>query len=175
VSSYRRRDGTVVHSYTRGSLVHRPLSRSKVVSRRFYNDSTEGGPEAWEFTFSYRNGRKEKVTVIAPSYEKAMDEAFENRQHHALKPIAITMVDPSLWGAVKSVVRGAGKVARYGGRRAKFTVKKHTIMGMLNDAYSDNKVRRTAARIALKQSFPEVYAMCDFSRERRFGARRRRF
>jgi len=166
VSGYRRKNGTYVRPHVRGSGRGRPLPRTKLVRRRVYDDSTEDGPEAWTITFNYKDGKKEAVTVIAPSYEKAMDEAFEERKRQHEKPVGITITDPSLWGAIKGALKAGGRVAKYAGKRARFTVRKHAIMGLLHDAYSKDPIRRKAARIALKREFPEVYAMCDFSRER---------
>ena len=162
VTGYTKSDGTRVSGYVRGRRQGIPLHKGKVVKGKTFNDDTEGPPEAWDVTFKYRGGGKETVTVIAPSYEKAMDEAFEERKRQTEKPFSIEIVDPGLWGAISGVLRGAGK-------RAKFTVKKHVIMGLVKDAYSDDKVKRVGARIALKQTHPEIFNLCDFSREKRVG------
>ena len=159
VSGYTRADGTRVPGHVRGRRRGRPLSKSKVVRGKIFNDDTEVDPKAWDVTFEYRDGKTETVTVIAPSFEKAMDESFEERKRQTEEPYSFKIVDPSLWGAISDAVRGAGK-------RAKFTVKKHYLMGLVKDAYSEDKVKRVGARLALRQTYPEIWEMMDISGER---------
>ena len=139
-------------------------SSKKPVRGKMFNDSTGKGPEAWSITFNYKDGGKETVTVIAPSYEKAMDEAFEERKRKSEKPASIKIVDPGVWKSIMGALKASGT---YATKRARYALRKQIIMGMLQDAYTDDPVRRRAARIALRKEFPEVYEMCDFSRERR--------
>ena len=60
------------------------------------------------------------------------------------------------------------------GRLTAFGVQKELIQNLLGLCYQDDKSKRIAARIALRARYPEVYDMCDFSREGRRRPRRRR-
>lgn len=163
VSGYNRNDGTKVRSHERGKGSKSTRRRRRNVGKRF-DDSTKTGAEAWNVTFHYKNGKSEKVMVIAETYEDAMDEAFEERRMQTKKPIRVDIVDPGLLGAIKGAMAAAGK-------RTVFTAKKYVIQGLLKDAYADEPQKRASARIALKMTYPEIYELCDFSRERYISTR----
>jgi len=60
------------------------------------------------------------------------------------------------------------------GRLTAFGVQKELIHNLLKLCYQKDKAKRIAARIALRDRYPEVYDMCDFSREGGRRPRRRR-
>ena len=65
-----------------------------------------------------------------------------------------------------------GRVARAGvggakelGRLTAFAAQKELIQSLLKLCYQKDPAKRIAARKSLKSRYPDVYAMCDFSRE----------
>lgn len=90
------------------------------------------------------------------------------------------IVDASKLGA-KYAVRATmatgktiGRVAKAGaegavtlGKLTAFGLHKELIQSLLKLCYQADRAKRTAARIALKKQFPDVYAACDFSSEGR--------
>ena len=52
-------------------------------------------------------------------------------------------------------------------RLSAFAVQKEYIQSLLKLCYESDIAKRNAARYTLKKRFPEVYDMCDFSRETR--------
>lgn len=147
------------------------------------------GPKPYTINFKYSNrrGDGESVVVIAPSYQKALDEAWEEKvdKRH---PIEVEVIDPD-WGRVfRAIGKGLKKVGKIGGkyavkglqagykaakitgkaaaREVAYQFKQHRIKKLVEEAYSDYKPDRMKARAMLKRYFPDVYAMCDFSKEK---------
>ena len=73
--------------------------------------------------------------------------------------------------ATGSTIKKVGKAGIGGakelGRLTAFAAQKEIIQSLLKLCYQTDRAKRTAARYALKKRYPEVYAMCDFSREGR--------
>lgn len=88
--------------------------------------------------------------------------------------VRATMVTGKTIGRVAkaSAISGA-KGAKELGRLTAFGVQKELIHSLLKLCYQKDKSKRTAARIALKRRYPEVYAAADFSSESRVRPRAR--
>jgi len=82
--------------------------------------------------------------------------------------VRATMVTGKTIGRVaKATAEGAVKGTRELGRLTAFGIQKEVIQSLLKLCYQPDKAKRTAARIALKRQWPDVYDMCDFSAEGR--------
>ena len=66
---------------------------------------------------------------------------------------------------VASVARAGVGGAKELGRLTAFGVQKEYIHSLLKLCYQKDKSKRIAARLALKKRFPDIYDMCDFSKE----------
>jgi len=55
-----------------------------------------------------------------------------------------------------------------------FSVERKMIERLIRDCYSKNKITRVASRHALKKRYPDIYDMCDFSREKGITWRKRK-
>lgn len=174
VSSYTRK-GKRIQGYMRGEGArnYSKLAKPKV-------NKPKG------FTVKLRYSKKphdiETVKVIATSYKRAIDEAFEEKldKRH---PIEIEVVDPSIGEIIKwagnraakygkkAVVAG-GKLAKSaavaGGQFAKEKLKESysdwEVKQWIDQAYSPNKGTRMLARAKLRQNRPDVYDLMDFSK-----------
>ena len=175
VSSYTR-EGRKVSSHTRGSGYLKSRERKRV-AKRFMQDTPMKEPKLWVVTYTYKSSKKESVNVIAMTYDKALDEAFEERKYQNWVPTNVNIDDPDLLGFIKKTLSVPGKVAGASaraakwagsgiGRQAKFTVEEQKVMHLLRNAYSDDARTKLSARIALKRIYPEYYELADFSRER---------
>lgn len=88
--------------------------------------------------------------------------------------VKATMVTGKTVGRVAKAAAVSGvEGAKELGRLTAFTVQKEYIQSMLKLCYQEDVAKRTAARIMLKKRFPDVYAMCDFSKESRGRPKRR--
>ncbi len=89
--------------------------------------------------------------------------------------IRATMVAGKTGGKVaRAGIRGGVGVSKAGWSGAKelrrltaFSVQAGVIENLLKLCYQKDRAKRTAARVALKRRYPEVYDMADFSREPR--------
>jgi len=149
-----------------------------------------GAAHAWTVNFTYDDPRVkgETVLIFADTYDGAIDEAFDEREHKFLKPIATELIDPSIGQIVSAVKSGARKVAGIGAkytittlktaggtaknvakgtiRLGKYKAKSKYIEMLLNDVYGPKSPRRTAARVALKKYYPEIWDMTSLSVDR---------
>lgn len=224
VKSHTRKGGIKVQSYTRGSG-SKPykITKRRVVGK--VTDETEVGPKPFTVNFMYskRRGDGESVVVIADTYERALDEAFEEKVDSRW-PIEVEIVDPSLGAVLKFIGEGAKRVggltlkgirkmkpkvqaaARIGAKyamrgghiakqkalaiatagyraaeaavseSAKFALSKlqtQRVRFLLKDAYSEDPIKRRAARYSLKRYYPDVYDVCSFSRDRNISQRKK--
>lgn len=113
VVGYTRRDGTRISPHTRGS--GQRLSRpSKTVGKSFDED-TRMEDLAFTVNFKYSDKPKdgESVIVIADTYQRALEEAFDERVDTRM-PIEVGMVDPDLNQILKFIGEGAKKAGAFG-------------------------------------------------------------
>lgn len=175
VKSHTRQGHRVnTHARGKGTRTISPFTRRRVL--------TKEKPKSYTINFKYSNkqGDGESVIVIANDYQKALDEAFEEKKDPR-KPISVEVIDPSLGSMLKIMARGAGKAVKLGakysyitgktvGKEAAHAVAKSyrelRLRRLIDEAYSPDKVRRVIARAKLKQRYPEIYKICHFSRER---------
>ena len=104
------RYGRPVRSFTRGSGIRsQNPQRSKLVGKPFDED-TRMEELAFTVNFKYSDKPKdgESVIIIADTYQKALEEAFEERIDPRM-PIEIDMVDPDLDAILKFVGESAKK------------------------------------------------------------------
>ena len=137
---------------------------------------------------SSKSGDGDSVVVISTSYEKALDEAKEERRD-TREPISIEIVDPDFERVLRIIVKGAktavkigaretGKLTKLGikygyagakvlGKEAAHAVAKSyremRVRRLIDEAYSLDRNTRILARAQLKTRYPEIYAICDFS------------
>ena len=173
VSSHTRR-GFPVRSYVRGKGIAQTFTRKRLLKKEV--------PKSFTINFKYSNrkGNGESVVVIARDYQRALDEAFEEKKDPR-NPISVEVVDPSVGTMLKIIARGAGKAVKLGARYAYIagkTVGKEAVHAvaksyrelrlrrLIDEAYSPDRVTRAIARAKLKKRYPEIYAICDFSKEK---------
>jgi len=68
---------------------------------------------------------------------------------------------------LKNAGQSLAHVAKETGRLAVYEVEKKSIEKLVNQCYKGTKAQRIAARISLKNNYPEVFDLCSFSREKR--------
>lgn len=169
-----KREGYLVRSYTRGRGIGQ---QTGVIKRRIENK-----PKSFTVNFKYsdRKGDGESVIVIATDYQKALDEAFEEKTDPR-EPIEVEVIHPSIGRMLRILARGAGKVAVLGAkytyiagktvsREAAHVVAKSyremRVRRLIEKCYSPDRRIRIQARTRLKLLYPEMYAIADFSKER---------
>jgi len=132
------------------------------------------------FKYSDKPRDGESVIVIATDYHKALDEAFEERVD-TREPIEVEVIHPDIGRMLKAVATGAGKLTKLG---IKYSYKGAKVLGyeaaravaikygklkvkrLIEDAYSPDRPTRVFARAKLRTKYPEIYAVCDFSKEK---------
>ena len=132
------------------------------------------------FTYSNKKGDGETVVVISTDYFKALDEAYEEKTDPRI-PISVEVIDPDLRRALRVLAKEAKAVGeaglKYGWRTTKALTAEAThaiaksyrelrLRRLIDEAYSTDKVTRIRARAKLKLRYPEIYSVCDFSKER---------
>jgi len=146
-------------------------------------------PKAYTCNFKYseKKGDGESVVVIATDYHRALDEAFEERVD-TREPIEVEVIHPDIGRMLKILGRGAKVVGREAVQLSKLGIKygyagakvlgyeaaralaikygKLKVKRLIEDAYSPDRPTRVFARAKLRTKYPEIYAVCDFSRER---------
>ena len=195
VHTYKR-EGKSVRTHMRGHGTHTAVQGHTKLPK-YLDDSTKfPSPEAFTVNFVYSKRTKshketgESVVVIAESYEKALDEAFEARVQKSRTPIEIELVDPNigaaisfLSGAIKSAAGigarfavGVGKAALVAGKTMvkagadeglkaiSHKLYETKVRNLIKDAYSPDPVKRGAVRASIKQNYPDIYEAMDFSR-----------
>lgn len=181
-----KREGSTVESYMRGTRV---LRVKPIVTISRYRKSRE--PKAWTVNFKYSNKTRdgESFLVIAPTYQRALDEAFEEKKD-LRDPIELSVIDPTIGEVLHLIGRGAKQAAHLG---AKYAIKggkavakggkdvavlaakkggsvlaarlrDEIAKGLIKDAYGTNRGARIIARSRLKAEYPNVYNVMDFSR-----------
>ncbi len=151
---------------------------SVIVISDNFQDATD---EAWEERMDTR--MPIAVEIVDPDIGAAL-KWVGKRVRSAVKYGKPRIVEAAKLGA-KYAVRATmatgktiGRVAKataisgYEGAKAlgqltAFGVQKELIQSLLKLCYQPDKSKRIAARIALRKQFPDVFAMCDFSRESR--------
>ena len=112
------RDGKRIGSYMRGhgspSNIERRSSRFKRLS-----ELTGGEPKPFTVNFKYskKKGDGESVIVISRSYQKALDEAYEEKKDQR-NPISVEIVDPDFGRIFKAIGSGLSKVTKVGAQYA---------------------------------------------------------
>jgi len=162
VSSHIR-NGKRVKSYNRGSgaKITRKLSKP-----------TLGKPKGYTVKLRYSKKPRdlETVKVIATSYKRAIDEAFEEKIDKRL-PIEIVVIDPSIgeiihWAGSRALKYGK-VVAKKTGHMAKEKLKSeysdYKIRQLIDQAYSPNRAIKTLARYKLQTQHPKVWDVMDIS------------
>lgn len=108
--------GRRVSDYTRGkgSRVQPTFIRKRRILKK-------GEPKPFTINFKYsdRKGDGESVIVISTSYEKALDEAFEERKINR-EPVEIEIIDPDFGRVFRAIGSGLSKLGHIG---AKYAVK----------------------------------------------------
>ena len=118
--------------------------------------------------------------VIAKDYQRALDEAFEEKTDPR-SPISVEVIDPNIGRMLKILGSGVTKAVKLGAKYtyvAGKTVSReaaHSIASayremrtkrLIDECYSVDRRTRILARAQLKQRYPEIYAVCDFSKEK---------
>ena len=177
VNSYIR-EGKRVRSHWRGHGQPKP----KITRRRIPQLGVATKPKAYTVNFKYSNkaGDGESVVVIATSYDKALDEAFEEKTD-SRNPISVEVIDPDIGKTLKILARGAGQAVKLGakytyvagktvGKEAAFAIarayRSQKLRRLIEESYSGDRATRAMARAKLKLQYPEIYNACDFSREK---------
>jgi hypothetical protein len=167
------RDGKKVITYVRGTRHLNPLHLS---------NPTINKPKGYTVTLIYSDKTREEQQVIATSYTKAIDEAFENK-HNPNMPIEINVIDPSLgeiihwagdhakkYGEIvgrKSIEYGKKAVeagTNYAISKAKEVASDHQAKRLVEQSYSPIQSIRILARSKLQANYPEVWRTMDLSR-----------
>jgi len=202
VRSHVKENGTHIHAYMRGNGFY-PQPQLKrdipkyLAGATVYDDDTKLGVKAWTVNFKYsdRRGDGESVLVISDSYQKALNQSYENRLQKTRKPIEVDIVDPPLSTVIgflrtgtltkeqqlenkfalseaghgaKEALKGFAHGQMEEGRR-KFGELVHggDIDRLLKLSYdTKNPVAMTRARAELKRKYPEVYSHADFAPQR---------
>lgn len=163
VNSYTR-NGKKVTSYVRG--------KGTKSSKKSANP-TPVKPKGYTVTLRYSKKAHdiEVVKVIATSYQRAVDEALEEKVD-SRQPIEMEIVDPSIgeiirWAGSRTLEAGE-RAVRAGGRYAKSKLRESyddwEARKLVDQAYSPNKAVRMVARSKLKNKFPLVWDVMDISR-----------
>ena len=169
------RNGYRVSSYVRGQGRTIPtLIRRKIIK------TDEPKSYTINFQYSKKKGDGESVVVIAKNYQDALDEAFEEKTD-SRNPISIEVIDPDIGKALRIIGKGVGKGIKLGAKYAWIagkTITKETahaiaksyremrLRRLIDEAYSPDRVTRIRARAKLKLRYPEIYSICDFSKEK---------
>ena len=182
------RAGYRVSNYVRGKGTR---TLPTLTRRRKLIKTGEPKPFTVNFKYSNKAGDGESVIVISTSYDKALKEAFEERVD-ARQPIQVEVIDPDLGRmlrivaeraktAVKVGAREAGKLTKLGikygyagakvlGKEAAFAIarayRSQKLRRLIEESYSPDRATRAMARARLKTQYPEIYSVCDFSKER---------
>ena len=167
------RNGSRVTSYVRG----RGIQTALITKRRIV-----GKPKSFTVNFKYSNrkGDGESVIVIAKNYQDTLDEAFEEKRD-SRQPISVEVIHPSSGTMLRIMARGVGKAVKLGAKytyiagktvsaEAAHAVAKSyrelRLRRLIDEAYSTDRVTRIVARGKLKKRYPEIYKICDFSKEK---------
>ena len=185
VKSHTRNGKTVV-PYVRGSGHRNPLkiSNPSVLKPKGYTVI---------LTYSDKKGDKETVKVIATSYQRAIDEAFEEKVDKR-EPIEITVIDPSIgeimsWAGKRAVALGKGAGSRVldfgrdvveaslettaktkpgfmGAMAKKSLAHRHdrNVERLVKQSYSKDRATKAIARAKLKREHSDVWDVMDISR-----------
>jgi hypothetical protein len=166
VRSHKRK-GKAVRSYVRG---HGAKTQSHVANPTI---KPKNKPKGFTVILTYSKDPKDKevIKVIATSYTRAIDEAFEEKTDKRI-PIEIRVIDPS----IGEVLRWAGSKALEYGKKAAVAAGHYTkeklkeqysdvkIKMLIDQAYSTNRGTRLLARAKLRRDHPEVWNVMDISR-----------
>lgn len=76
----------------------------------------------------------ESVTVIGDDYEDVVDRAFDLRKNKRYPVIAMEVIDPSLFGAIKGILGGAGAKLGQVGSATKSLIKEKATLGNVGKA-----------------------------------------
>ena len=180
------RAGSRVVSYVRGKGHHsaQTFTRKRVITKE---------PKSFVVNFKYseKKGDGESVVVIATDYHKALREAFEERVD-TREPIEVEVIHPDIGRMLRIVAQGAKKAVKVGaveagkltklgikygyagakvlGKEAAFAVarayRSQKVRRLIEECYSPDRATRAMARAKLKTQYPEIYSVCDFSKER---------
>jgi len=154
----------------------RGISQIQITKRRLLK------PKSFVFNFKYsqKPGDGESVVVISTDYHKAMKEAFQEKRDPR-EPIEVEVIDPDLGRILRTIGKGAAKAAKLGikysyagakvlGKEAAMAVatsyRELKLKRLIGDAYSVNRTTRIMARAKLRTQYPEIYKICDFSKEK---------
>lgn len=192
VTSYIDKHGRYVPTHTRGKGAQLP-QRSRVVGDEHtdmgeeiawvanitYDDGS--GESILLFADTYAKAQEEafeersvgkmpkSVELVDPSLDEVL--TFLSSKGKSAAKLGAKYGVIALKGGVKlgaqavgGVARGAKVGIREAGRLALYEADKARVRLLLTQAYSDNKIERNAARVALKRNFPEIWSMCSFSR-----------
>lgn len=169
--------GKRVKNYTRGKGTR---TLPPFISRRKLIKTDK--PKSFTINFQYSNkkGDGESVVVIARNYVDALDEAYEEKTDTRI-PISVEVIDPDIGRALRVLGREAKAVGeaglKYGWRTTKALTAEVThaiansyremrVRRLIDECYSPDRVTRIRSRAKLKLRYPEIYSVCDFSKER---------
>jgi len=177
------RRGYRVSDYVRGKGTR---TIPTLTRRRKIIKTDESKAYTCNFKYSEKKGDGESVVVIATSYEKALDEAFEERVD-TREPIEVEVIHPDIGRMLRILGKGAKVVGReavelsklgikYGyagakvlGKEAAFAIarayRSQKLRRLIEESYSPDRATRAMARAKLKTQYPEIYSVCDFSKE----------
>ena len=152
-----------------------------------------GKPKPFTINFKYseKKGDGESVIVISTNYKKALDEAYEEKVDKRT-PISVEVVDPDFGRVFKAIGSAAKKAGKLGAHAAvvgaKYSWRGAEVFGkaageaiserldsyeerlrakkLIRESYAVDRAKRVMAKAKLKKEFPEIYKICDFSREK---------
>ena len=181
------RSGYRVSNYVRGQG---SISTATLTRRRKIEDN-KPKPFTCNFKYSNKLGDGESVVVISTSYDKALKEAFQEKTD-LRQPIEVEVIDPDIGRMLRIVAEGAktavkvgakeaGKLTKLGikygyagakvlGKEAAFAIarayRSQKLRRLIEECYSPDRATRAMARARLKEQYPTIYSVCDFSKER---------
>lgn len=157
-----KRGNVYVRSYVRGKGPW--VSKSKT-TKPVINRKKKAEPKGYTVIMKYSDkpDDKEEVKVIATSYQRAIDEAFEERKDSRF-PIEVRVIDPSLGEIFKWASKRALELGKKAAAYAKEKASEYQVKRLIADAYSQDPVRRAYARAKLRKEHPEIWDVMDISR-----------
>lgn len=116
---------------------------------------------------------KSAITYGAPKIKKAahLGAKYTIKATMVAKDTGVRVARAGIRGGV-GVSKAGWSGAKELRRLTAFGIQAGVIENLLKLCYQKDRAKRTAARVALKRRYPEVYDMCDFSRETSIRSRK---
>lgn len=184
VGEYKRKNGTKVDSYYRGS----GKKSSKRVSKKTVGMDDDGGGDQWEYfqvILIYDNDETEMIPVMARDADDALNLALDKRKQPKRK-VKTSIVQDGLGDVVRSVVKGTyrtltGARTRYGAAKGRVKyiagAPERFRKSLLDEARvgevetlikagqdTSKRFKAKAARDTLKKKYPGIYRSIAWKR-----------